>query len=68
MQSEYVIAQNVLIVSMFLGFISARPTDVVSMVNLVRDLMSASRSSCEWGDEGVWVYENGECRSEGVCV
>ena len=55
MPSVYAIAQRVLIVSIFLGFISARPTDVVSMVNLVRDLMYASRSSCECGGEGAWV-------------
>ncbi len=33
-------------VSTFLGFISASPTEVVSMVKLARDLTYASLSSC----------------------
>ena len=41
----YATAQSDLIVSMFFGLISARPTEVVSIVKLARVLMNASRSS-----------------------
>ena len=64
-------------VSMFLGFISARPTEVVSMVNCARDMMLASRSNwgvCVCGGVRVCVCVGGVrvcvCvwGGEGVCV
>ena len=41
----YATAQRLLIVSMFLGLISASPTEVVSIVKLAKVLMNASRSN-----------------------
>ena len=55
--------------SMFLGFISARPTEVVSIVNLAKPLMYASLSSYMRGkNRETQPFENNLCSAHYVVI